>query len=345
MSRIKMALVGDMMINRPDPMSIFRHVESTLRDADLTYGNLEGPMCDTGDLHPGKAGVSRHHRSVPTAVNALVQAGFDVVSLANNHALDYGIPGMMQTMDILKEARIAHAGAGRNVAEARRPAVLNAKGIRVALLSYTSVGMADFRATDSRPGVVMIRIDTTYSPNLRLLQQPGSPMMPRTVGVRQDVEEMLSDVSNAREQADVVLVSWHWGVSERWGRLADYQQELGQALIDAGAHAVIGHHAHMLLGIEYYRERPIFYSLGNFGFDLKHPYFKPESVIVQCDISKNGIERTSLLPVMNNDSNDPELVGLNETGLKILWSLEELSENLNTKFIKQGDRIQLQAIK
>jgi poly-gamma-glutamate synthesis protein (capsule biosynthesis protein) len=345
MSSIKVAMVGDMMINRPDPMTIYRRVEDVLRAADLTYGNLEGPMCDTGELHPGKHGVSRHHRSVPSAVNALVKAGFDVVSLANNHALDYGIPGMMQTMDILDAAKIAHAGAGRNVAEARRPVMLSAKDIRVAMLSYTSVGMADFRATDKSPGVVMIRVDTTYTPNLRLLQQPGSPMMPKTVGVRQDVDEMMADVREARKQADVVLVSWHWGVSERWGKLADYQQILGRALIDAGAHAVIGHHAHMLLGIEHYRGKPIFYSLGNFGFDLKHPYFRPESVIVECDITRDGIERTTLLPIMHDDANDPELVGLSETGLKVLWTLEELSEDLNTRFIRQGDRLQAQPLK
>jgi poly-gamma-glutamate capsule biosynthesis protein CapA/YwtB (metallophosphatase superfamily) len=343
MAVVKLACAGDLMINRPDAHSMLRHVAGIFKRADVAYCNLEGPMCDTGERHPGKAGISLHLRSTPRTANALADAGIDVVSLANNHALDYGAVGLDQTIELLAAVKIAHAGAGRDLAAARRPALLEVNGLRIALLSYTSVCVSPFAATANTPGVAMVRIKTTYSANLRLFQQPGSPMLTRTAGEPEDVAMLLDDVRAAKAAADVVIVAWHWGVSERWGKLADYQKELGRAVIDAGASAILGHHAHMLLGIEFYRGCPIFYSLGNFAFDLDHPYFRRESAIVLCDVSRDGFANVRLIPVLINDQHEPVPVRPDGDGQKVAWFVEHLSEGLNTRFVNRGDHVELHA--
>ncbi len=346
MGQLSFALVGDVVINRTDAPAIFRHVAHILKRADFAYCNLEGQMCDGVEKHPGKSRVSMYIRSTPDAVKALTAAGINVVSLANNHALDYGAAGLQQSINLLDHANIAHAGAGRNRVEARRPAILSKNGIRIALLSYTSLCVPAFVATENEPGVAMVRINTTYIPNLRLLQQPGSPMYTKTSGEPEDVEALLNDVRSAKAEADLVLVAWHWGisVSEHWDKLADYQRDLGHAVIDAGANAIIGNHAHKLQGIEFYRGCPIFYALGNFGFVFRHPFFRRESAIVQFEVSQGGIDQIRLVPILNNDEYEPVPVRADSaSGQKITWMLESLSEGLNTKFLNCGTYLELSA--
>jgi poly-gamma-glutamate capsule biosynthesis protein CapA/YwtB (metallophosphatase superfamily) len=341
MAVITMACAGDVMINRPDANSMLQHVASIFKSADVAYCNLEGPMCDVGEKHPGKAGISLHLRSTPRAASALAEAGIDVVSLANNHTLDYGVAGLDQTIRLLDGVKIAHMGAGRNLSAARQPALIEVNGLRIALLSYTSVCVPPFAATATTPGAAMVRIRTTYAANLRLFQQPGSPMLTRTAGEPEDVAMLLDDVKAAKAGADALIVAWHWGVSERWGKLADYQRELGRAVIDAGASAIIGHHAHMLLGVEFYRGCPIFYSLGNFAFDLDHPYFRTESAVVCCDVSRDGLTNIRMIPVLVNSEHEPVPVRADGDGQKVAWFLEYLSEDLNAKFVSRGGHVEL----
>src|SRR5688572_15864666 len=111
MASITMACGGDLMINRADERTMLRHISSILKDADLTYCNQEGPICEAGDKHAGKAGATvAHLRSTPGTAAALADAGIDLVSLPNNHTLDYGIAGLEQTMKALDDAGIAHSG-------------------------------------------------------------------------------------------------------------------------------------------------------------------------------------------------------------------------------------------
>ncbi len=340
---ITMACAGDVMINRTDANSMLQHVAGVFKGSDVAYCNLEGPMCNVGEKHPGKAGISLHLRSTPCAASALADAGIDVVSLANNHTVDYGVAGLDQTIKLLDGVKIAHAGAGRDLAAARQPALLEVNGLRIALLSYTSVCVLPFAATANTPGAAMVRIQTSYTANLRLFQQPGSPMLTKTVGEPEDVAMLLNDVKTAKANADVVIVAWHWGVSERWGKLVDYQKELGRAVIDAGASAIIGHHAHMLLGTEFYRGCPIFYSLGNFAFDLDHPYFRRESMIVLYDVSREGVGNVRAIPVVINDAHEPVPVRADGDGQKVAWFIEYLSEGLNTNFVNRGEHVELLA--
>lgn len=344
MGQITFALVGDVMINRADAPSIFSHVAPILKSADFVYCNLEAPMCDGAEKHPAKLGSGLHLRSTPNAVEALTSAGINVVSLANNHAMDYGAGGLQQSIGLLDSSNIAHAGAGRNRAEARRAVILKKNGVRIALLSYTSVCVPAYVATEKEAGVAVVRIITTFSPNPRIFTNPGSPMYSNTRGEPEDVAALLDDVRSAKAEADIVLVAWHWGVAERWGKLADYQRTLGHAVIDAGANAIIGNHAHMLLGIEFYRGCPIFYALGNFGFDKRHPYFRQESAIVQFELTQQGIDRIRLIPVLINDAHEPVPVRADaRSGQKVTWMLEYLSEGLNTKFADCGAHVELSA--
>jgi poly-gamma-glutamate capsule biosynthesis protein CapA/YwtB (metallophosphatase superfamily) len=337
-----LACAGDVMINRQDERTMLRHVAQIFRAADLTYCNQEGPICEPGDKHAGKAGATvAHLRSTAGTAAALADAGVDVVSLPNNHTLDYGVSGLHQTIKALYEAGIAYGGAGDDLAAARKPVILDVKGLRVALLSYTSVCVPAFAATASSPGVAMVKIKTTYEVNLRLFQQPGSPIYISTSGEPEDVAMVVDDIAAAKASADIVLVAWHWGISERWGKLADYQKTLARVAIDAGASAILGHHAHMLAGVEFYRGCPIFYCLGNFAFDADHHYFRRESMIALCDLSREGVSKVRVVPLMINDEHEPVPVPMKGAGQKVGWFLEYLSEGMNTNFVYHDDCIEL----
>jgi poly-gamma-glutamate capsule biosynthesis protein CapA/YwtB (metallophosphatase superfamily) len=342
MNQVSFAFAGDVVIKRDEPASIFRHVRALTRAMDFTYCNLEGQMCDGVNKNPAKSGSGVHLRSSTNAVEALLDAKVNVVSLANNHTMDFSADGLRQSMDILDGAGIARCGAGADRAEAHRAAIVEKNGLRIAVLSYTSVFVPSYVATDESAGVAAVKINSHYIPNPRTFTNPGSPMYCKTSGEEGDVAALVEDIRRAKEQADIVLVAWHWGVSERLGIIAEYQRTLAHAAIDAGAHAIIGNHAHMVLGVEFYRGRPIFHALGNFAFDKKHPYFREESAIVHCKLTKEGLQDIRLVPLMIDEHYDPVPVRTDEpAGQKIAWMLEYLSEGLNTRFTPRGDHIAL----
>lgn len=334
------AFVGDICIRRDDPPSIFAHAAPVLRKADITFGNAEGPLCDRGQPIGGKGEInSRHLGSHPRAVEGLLAAGFDGVGVANNHSLDYSEEGLLQTLEVLNGAKIPNCGGGRNITEAHKPVILERAGTKIAFLSYSSVFMSAFPATETKPGIAVVRASTTYQPNPRLGYQPGAPMTPVTTPDPNDRKILLEDIRRAKAQADLVILYWHWGVSQRWGRVADYQKELGKAALDAGADAIIGHHPHMLLGIEMYKGKPICYSLGNFAFDLKEPHFRYESVIVRCYVQDKKIQRVSFLPVYINEQSQPVILDPKKEGQKVVWFMEYLSEDFGTVFKPEGEEI------
>lgn len=212
----------------------FELVREVLTKADIAFANLEGPLTTGGQPATQKQYV---FRSPPDKVApALARAGIRVVSLANNHSMDYGWEGLTDTMRALDEAGIRHVGAGESLAAARRPAIVEVQGKRVAFLAYSLTFPEEFWAAADKPG-------TPFGHE----------------------EHVRADVAAARKRADVVLVSFHWG-REGTTTLRDYQMQLGRAAIDAGASAVLGHHPHILQAVERYRDGVILYSLGNFVF-------------------------------------------------------------------------------
>lgn len=241
----------------------FTRVRDLIRSGDITFGNLEGPLTSRG-----VAATKQYvFRSPPGAVApALARAGFNVVSLANNHLMDYGIEGLRDTTGALTQAGIHFAGAGENLAAARRPAIIRVGDQNVAILAYSLTFPEEFWADAGRAGTAF-----------------GHEYQVR------------ADVAAAKREADAVLVSFHWG-REGTDTPLDYQRKLGHAAIEAGAAAVIGHHPHLLQGIERYRDGVIMYSLGNFVFGSYSPQ-AARSAIAKLVLRGGRVHAAALYPI------------------------------------------------
>lgn len=333
-STATMALVGDLYIRRDDPPSLFALTGKHLTGADITFGNLEAPLTDGGTPVIGKTAFI----SEPRMVAALTAGGFNAVGVANNHSMDYGAEGILNTLKVLDQAKIGHTGAGRNIAQAHRPAIVEAKGVKVAFLSYASVFLPTYAAEENRPGIAKVTVATAYQPPARVFEQPASPPIIITIPNAGDMELMRQDVRKAKRRADIVVISWHWGVSQGFRALVPYQIELGHAAIDAGADLIIGHHPHVLQGIEVYKGKLICYSMGNFVFPYKSPNFDIEAIILKCQIAGKRIQRTSFVPVLANDDLQPEVLDL-KRGEKIIEKIRQLSVQFGTTFTPEGDEV------
>jgi poly-gamma-glutamate capsule biosynthesis protein CapA/YwtB (metallophosphatase superfamily) len=323
----RLAIVGDVAMEVADPTVVLAKAAPFLRESGIAFCNCEWPLTDRGAPWPGKAG--RVVRSHPSKVETYAFAGFDAVGLANNHTMNYGPEGLLQTIELLDAAGIKHCGGGANLAEAHRPAVVEWQGTRVAFLSYTSVFTAGFEAMPGRPGLAVVKVDTTYNVPARLHEMPGSPLEVATTPDPRHKEQMQADVAAARQQADAVVVTWHWGVSMGYQHLVPYQTELGRAAIDAGADLVVGHHPHTLQAIEVYRGKPIAYSIAHFGFDMESSSFSEESVLLDVELKPGGFGQTLVRPVANSVQ-QPEIVDA-ATGRQTLEWLARLSKPVGTQ--------------
>jgi hypothetical protein len=255
--------VGDVGPNRPDPRRCFDLSRDLLREGDLTFGQLECNLTDRGARLPQ---VRHTHRSTPQAAVAMREAGFDVISYAGNHCMDWGADAFFDTIEALEAAELSVVGVGKDIAAARVPVIREVNGVRVAFIAASSILPMGFWAEAKRPGCVPMRAHTLYEQVEH--DQPGTPARVHSFAHREDMAALVADVKAARAQADVVIVSLHWGIHFVPATIADYQREVGHAVIDAGADMILGHHAHILKGIEVYRGKPIFYSVGNFAIDL-----------------------------------------------------------------------------
>ncbi len=333
--------VGDVYVNRPDPPSIFARVASVLREGDITLGTLEGAYSDQGEPILGKIEVgSGYLKSTPENARALPAAGFNAMVLANNHEMDYGSAGLLQTMEILDGMNIAHAGGGRNFEEAHKPAIVERNGTRVAILSYTSVyPLAGYAAGADKAGVATVKVHTSYQAPENILYQPGFPPLIITIPDPDEEEQMMADVRRAKDAADIVLVAFHWGVSWGFGRVVGYQRELGRAAIDAGADLILGAHPHQLLGMEMYKGKLICYALGNFVMDgYNPPHFGRDTIILKCYVRNKQIQKFSFIPAYISDEWQPYIVD-REKGLELMKKLEAMSEEFGTTFTPEGDEV------
>lgn len=221
----------------------FDRVRGLTTKADVFVVNLECPFTSRGEKVP----KNFNFRASPALVAGLESGGVDVVSLANNHLMDYGEVGLADTLSTLDAAKIVHFGAGRSLAAAREPAVITVKGTRFAFLGYFFLGDRNIEppaviATEKTPGVA------GHHSDLELMKK-----------------WVAEDIGAARARADVVIPFFHWGREGKTQPEA-YQVELAHLAIDSGAAAVIGSHPHVLQGMETYKGAPIAYSLGNFVF-------------------------------------------------------------------------------
>lgn len=289
---LALALVGDVLLVGVDNPFRDKHLRTLLKNADLAFCNLESPLSTRGAPTPLKFhdGSRRRRlisneflfRTVPFHAQALRNNGIDVVSLANNHSMDYGEVALQDTFAALKRNGINWAGAGNDLRAARRAAIESKNGVRVAFLAYVQngdqmlPGTRYFAATDRQAGVAFIdkgRDGSPTSQSLRMLRE---------------------DIRAAKKQADVVVVSYHWGI-ERQSRPTTFQRRLGRRTIELGADAVVGHHPHCLQGIEVYNGKPIFYSLGNFVF-RSFDSLTRRTGIAMLTVGKNGVHRVVFHP-------------------------------------------------
>ena len=247
------AAVGDVCIVRDSARKAFAGVAHEFARADTVIGNCERPYgesspCDDGDCHACAFRVAR----------------FAAFACANNHAMDEGPDALQRTLRLLQRHGIATAGAGRNLADATRTAFITVNDVRVAIVARTAVAKHAHVAATDRPGVALLGVTTEYR---NVEGQPGSPPQVITTADATGLAELCASVSAARAAADCVLVSLHGGVHFLPYVVADYERAVARAVIDAGAHAVLGHHQHILKGVELHRGRPILYGLGNFICD------------------------------------------------------------------------------
>lgn len=248
--------------------------------------------------------------------------------------MNMGAEGMLRCIEVLDRHGIAHAGGGLDSAAARRPAVLDRNGTRIAFLAYTSIFWPPLAATDERPGMATVRVFTSYEAEARVIEMPGLAPIIRTHADPGDKALMQEDVRRARAEADMVVVSWHWGVS---GAIVDHQLELAHAAVEAGADVVAGHHPHRLQGIEVYHDRPVFYSLGNFAFEIPEDLNWPPrqtTAVALVAIEGRRVVRAGFVPYFINEHAQPLPASLEDAG-QVQNEIARQSTEFGTKFYPQ----------
>jgi poly-gamma-glutamate synthesis protein (capsule biosynthesis protein) len=305
---VTLAAVGDVMLDRVLGTAIgngdldfpFENVSAYLQNADVTVGNLESALGNLGE----PAAKSYTFRAPPAAASTLARAGFDVVSLANNHAMDYGPQALLQAVELLQSEGVQPAGAGQNAAAARAPRIVQAKGVDIAFLAYVDVPVegnpphfdtASWTATEDAPGLAWA--------------------IP---------EEIWADVARATQQADHVVVILHSGY-EYTRAPSPEQTAAARAAIDGGAALVIGHHAHVLQGVEFYGGGVIAYGLGNFAFTISGP---PETAILQVWFDEEGVRQIAFVPAIVQPSGQPRAADESEAAA-IRRQIYALTRQLN----------------
>lgn len=275
-----MLFVGDIMLSRSvalrmrehdDMLYPFRLAADTLRAADITFGNLENPV----SLRGVKVGSIYSFRANPNVLEGVSFAGFDALSVANNHMWDYGREAFLDTLDYLKEEGILAVGGGKDYEEAHAPKVLTAGDAKVAFLGYTDLISKTLGKPESAPAIA-----------------------------RPDIETIKADIARAKEEADLVVVSFHWG-DEYQTKHNTEQEELAHEVIDAGANIVVGHHPHVVQELEGYNGGYIAYSLGNFIFDQPFSEETMKGAVLEITLKGKEIADAGLLPISINDTFQP----------------------------------------
>jgi len=246
-------LAGDLVLDVQDPDHWLAGIAPAVRAADLAIGHLEVPHTDRGAELAGDVPAPA---ASPEHLDALARAGFAAVSLAGNHIADCGPDGIADTIARLDALDIAHSGAGPTLDAARRPALLDRAGKRIALLSYNCVGPESGWATSDRAGCNYLRIATGDG-------GPVTPTATLTDVAADALAQLAADIAAVRAASDLVIVALHKGIVHTPAVLAPYERPLAAAALAAGADVVVGHHAHILRGIERRDGRPVFHGLGN----------------------------------------------------------------------------------
>ena len=338
---VTLLLLGDFNVQkREHPEDALVHVRETLNHADLVYANLEGLLVPsrgadqdlpdkTGWTHPG-----------PEEVQALRAGNIAAVGVANNVA--YGRANIMASLAVLDANGIAHAGAGKNIAQAHQPGIVERHGVKFGFLQYTSkwYDEAEQMATDDQPGVA------------RLKSPDGETIDP------DDLQRLLDDIKRTRPLVDILVIAWHTRdgqgrsgatprvarsnagaaggkddlysllpVNEKLQEVEPYQKRLARAAIDAGADIVFGHGCHMLQEVETWHGKPILHCLGNFASDWIRVRNYRDGLVARVVIRDKHVRRVSLVPVTRDpEQNNVRLVAPDEAdGARLYGRIRALS--------------------
>ncbi|WP_232698710.1 CapA family protein [Brevibacillus daliensis] len=280
----------------------FAHVKDLFLQDDYTVGNLETPLTENGAPADNKEYV---YKSSPLAAPAMKASGIDLLNLANNHSMDQGESGLLDTMQALEQHELAYIGSGNNADRAYSPVYVERNGIKIAFLGFTRViPETSWYAGKNKPGLAV-----SYDP-----------------------AKAVEAISQAKNQADVVIVIAHWG-KEKVDNPVDHQKELAHAYIDAGADLIVGGHPHVLQGFEQYKGKWIAYSTGNFIFTRAPQPKTWETMVLQATLTKDGGCELQVIP---HHAELGQAVPMNEAESDaLLKRLESISEN-GVKIDEQG---------
>ena len=258
MDQLTLLAVGDIVLGEEDPDRFFAPAAPVLHAGDVVIAHIESTYTHEGIDMPFEVPSAAGD---PARLAAIPAAGFNLATIAGNHAYDQGAPGVRDTMGTLRGLGVATAGTGMNLTEARQPAEIEKGGLRVALLSYNAVGPRESWASAKKAGAAYVHVMTHYEQEYAT---PGGPGRIYTFVEPDSLEAMERDIETLRPRCDVLVVGFHKGVGHTRATIASAEKHLTHAAINAGADVVLGHHAHICKGVEVYRGKPIYHGLGNF---------------------------------------------------------------------------------
>ncbi|GAA2749368.1 CapA family protein [Amnibacterium kyonggiense] len=370
----RIALTGDLIVDRPDPDGFFDPVRDLLTSAALTIGQLEVPHARTTTVATVDVPAPP---ADPEHLGAVRRAGFDVLTLAGNHIADAGAEGIQETIAAATRFGLRTAGAGEDLTAAEAPVVVRVGERTVGVLSFNCVGPTDSWATSRRPGAAYVKVLSHYEP---IGANPGGPPSVHTWADPASLERMRAVVARAADRVDLLVVALHKGLVHAPAELAAYETEVAHAAIDAGAAIVVGHHAHILRGVEMYRGQPIFHGLGNlvtvtdaltpttadvaeqrrwaerrrrlFGFEpdpaLPSWYpFHPESrntMVAVLDVEPDGDALVGLVPCFLDEGARPVPWGGDDGGNAVVEYIRRITraEGFATGFVQDGDVVRVE---
>ena len=259
------------VIRKHGPIYPFEHVIEELRKSDLVFGNLE--VVISGFCPASDAFSAVQFRARPEAVEGLLEAGFDVLSVATNHTMQHGRAALEETLAILTEHNIRFTGVEIPEKKIYNHCLLEKDGLRFCFLGYN------------------------FRPQQYFIDPP--------LWITPDLDHIKEDIDALRAKADIIVVSLHWG-DEFIECPSPHQVELAHELIDHGANIILGHHPHILQGVEKYNGGVIAYSLGNFVFDMWQRRLR-RSMILKVTISGSAVDY-DIIPVVINRNHQPQIV-------------------------------------
>ncbi len=310
---VTIGFVGDLMLGRlvNEHIAHYGHAYPwgntlpILNATDFNIANLETTLTKSIQKVPKVF----NFKSDPNNVASLKLANIKIVSLANNHILDFGNKGLIETIDTLNQESIEHVGAGINKQEAKKPVLIEKNNLQIGIIGYTDYPK-DWAAQENKPGTNVITID--------------------------DIKTVQHDIRQLKKDADIVIVSIHWGPNMRQ-RPTQKFVDFAHAMIDAGADIIHGHSAHIFQGIEVYKNKLIMYDTGDFvdDYHVARRLRNDQSALFKVTIDKNGIQKVKIIPVLISNM-QVNLAGTNDKK-EVIARIQKVSKEFNTFINRKGE--------